>query len=125
MVSRSPSQRMLPCLCGCAPQIKRACECEVNTGPAQKPDLAAAAEAATQAGGGGEDAEVDPLDAFMAEIGQIESSAPPAKPRHERIEEQDTAADFMEVCRGWAGRCCWLYAVGYMCWLCAWRQVGR
>ncbi|KAI3438924.1 hypothetical protein D9Q98_001338 [Chlorella vulgaris] len=93
--------------------IKRACECEVNTGPAQKPDLAAAAEAATQAGGGGEDAEVDPLDAFMAEIGQIESSAPPAKPRHERIEEQDTAADFMEARKRGQLNASFVAAAGY------------
>ena len=80
-----------------APQVARARECEANTGPAQKPDLAAAGQQGGTAGGGAGEDEVDPLDAFMAEIGQIETAAAPAKPRHERVEAEDTAAEFMEA----------------------------
>lgn len=74
---------------------KRAAECEANTGPAQRPTVAAA-EGRGPAGGG--DDEVDPLDAFMAEIGQMETTAP-AKPRSERVEEEDHVTDFVKARR--------------------------
>lgn len=42
--------------------------------------------------------QVDPLDAFMAEIGQMETTAP-AKPRSERVEEEDHVTDFVKARR--------------------------
>ncbi|KAL4424909.1 hypothetical protein ABPG77_009638 [Micractinium sp. CCAP 211/92] len=74
---------------------KRAAECEANTGPAQRPSLAAAGGEEAEGAGGDE---VDPLDAFMAEIGQMEA-APPAKPRSERVEEEDHVTDFVKARR--------------------------
>lgn len=78
--------------------VKRAEECEANTGPAVRPSSTAAPQ---------EEIDVDPLDAFMAEIEAIEtknnpddptSNAPPSKKlRHaERLEEDDHVADFLE-----------------------------
>lgn len=92
-----------------ASQIKRARECEANTGTARRPDLAGAQQAGGGGGGGGEDAggggeaEVDPLDAFMAEIGQIEASEAAGggkKPRQDRVEAEDNVEAFVEV--GWS-----------------------
>ena len=92
----------------CPPQIKRAQECEANTGPAQRPDLSAAAGAGGEGGAGGEQEE-DPLDAFMAEIGQMEKAqeGQPAggRPRQERMEAEDTVEAFVQV-RGHACTAC-------------------
>lgn len=81
--------------------------CEEATGPAVRPT-----------GNGGvdnnaapaEEEDIDPLDAFMAEMKQLEQAsdaqAPAAKPAGkaaaERFDDLDPAADFLEVC--W-GRC--------------------
>lgn len=88
-------------------QVKRAQECEANTGPAQRPDLsgAAAGGAGGAAAGGPEaaadDDEVDPLDAFMAEIGQMEK-AEGSKPKVDRMEAEDTVEAFVQVgCMAW------------------------
>ena len=56
-------------------QCQRARECEVNTGPAQRPVLQQPGAGGAGGAGAGAEAEeeVDPLDAFMAEIGQIEA----------------------------------------------------
>lgn len=88
-------------------QVKRAQECEANTGPAQRPDLsgAAAGGAGGAAAGGPEAAadedEVDPLDAFMAEIGQMDK-AEGNKPKVDRMEAEDTVEAFVQVgCMAW------------------------
>lgn len=86
-------------------QERVARECEAATGPAVREAEPAAASAAP-------DEELDPLDAFMAEMKELESTAPAAKPRGKagRIEEADPAADFMEVGgrgSGWGDSACW------------------
>ena len=120
-------------------QVKRAQECEANTGPAQRPDLtgaaaggaSAAAGAAAGAAAAAEEEEVDPLDAFMAEIGQIEKAEGSGKPRIERMEAEDNVEAFVQVRRhcGVANhatrRCLFLlhWSVIVKCWcgvLCCW-----
>ncbi|PRW59097.1 DEAD-box ATP-dependent RNA helicase 24 [Chlorella sorokiniana] len=87
--------------------VKRAQECEANTGPAQRPDLSGAAAGGAGGGAGGETAaggagaaaeeeELDPLDAFMAEIGQMEK-AEGSKPKVDRMEAEDTVEAFVQA----------------------------
>lgn len=97
-----------PALLACL-QVQRARECEANTGPAQRPDLAAAGTAGGEGGEEAEEEEVDPLDAFMAEIGQVEAAAAQVKPkpRQERMEAEDTVEAYVQVggwARGWVGK---------------------
>lgn len=69
----------------------QASECEHNTGPAKKPDLGAA------------DDEVDPLEAFMSDIGktieeQAESHAASGRPeRALACDEDDAMADYLDA----------------------------
>lgn len=85
--------------------IKRAAECEANTGPAKRPDLPAAGGGQAGEGEAGPDGEeeIDPLDAFMAEIAQVEAEAPAAagKPsaKGHRVEEEDHVEGFVQARR--------------------------
>ena len=99
--------------------VKRAEECEINTGRAIKPSHQPSSDAATAAApthvNQEEDEEIDPLDAFMAKIESIEAKNKPASKDHkelsqntfpaakrsrhsaaaERLEEEDHVADFL------------------------------
>lgn len=115
-------------------QVKRAQECEANTGPAQRPDLTGAAAGGASAAAGAaagaaaaEEEELDPLDAFMAEIGQIEKAEGSGKPRIERMEAEDNVEAFVQVrgcctCSVKCGGCCWLWLKA--CRLCCCHTVA-
>eukprot|EP00873_Tetraselmis_striata_P024869 jgi/Tetstr1/445133/TSEL_032931.t1 len=75
--------------------VVRAQECEVSTGPAPDPNIAP-----EEGGGGGDQEDYDPLDAFMTGIETevaASKSAPAAKPRPEFEEAEDNVAEYLEA----------------------------
>lgn len=78
-------------------QILAAERCEAATGPAVKPNVATDANAPDEA--------IDPLDAFMAEINEMEKAQNPPmqessnkpKGRFHDEDEYDPAAEYMQV----------------------------
>lgn len=88
-------------------QVKAAVRCEEATGPAVRPDCKSGAGNSMAPA---DEEEVDPLDAFMAEMKELEKAsdaqAPSAraagKPAAERFDDLDPAADFLEVGMGTA-----------------------